>query len=107
MTAPGFAHPPRFVSPLRVVRVERAAEGGYNVVAKWKATEEPTLTPTPTLTLTPTPNPIPNPTPTSEQAAEQGLKPGTLRRSLSEHASRRRVDPRDGQACTREELMLG
>ena len=44
MTAPGFAHPPRFVSPLRVVRVERAAEGGYNVVAKWKAAEEPTLT---------------------------------------------------------------
>ena len=43
VTAPSFSPRPELLAPLRVERVERAAEGGFNVVAKWKAAEpEPT-----------------------------------------------------------------
>ena len=72
VTAAGFSPRPKFLAPLRVVRVERAAEGGFNVVAKWKA-------------------------------CEGSLPPGTLRRSLADHANRRRVDS-NGEAYTREEF---
>ena len=72
VTAAGFSPRPTFPAPLRAVRVERAAEGGFNVVAKWKAAEGP-------------------------------IAPGTLRRSLADHASRRRVDS-NGQAYTRDEF---
>ena len=73
VTAAGFTPRPKFLSPLRVVRVEKAAEGGFNVVAKWKA-------------------------------AEGAIAPGTLRRSLAEHANRRRVDA-NGEAYTRDEFI--
>ena len=39
VTAAGFSPSPRLLTPLTVQRVERAAEGGYNVVASWKAAE--------------------------------------------------------------------
>ena len=32
--------PPKLMAPLRVLRVETAAEGGFNVVAAWQAAEE-------------------------------------------------------------------
>ena len=40
VTAPGFSPRPKLLAPLRVLRVERAAAGGFNVVATWKATEK-------------------------------------------------------------------
>ena len=40
----GFSPQPRLLAPLRVVRVEKAAEGGFNVVATWKAAEAVQLT---------------------------------------------------------------
>jgi hypothetical protein len=39
VTAPGFSPRPKLLAPLRVLRVERAAAGGFNVVATWKAPE--------------------------------------------------------------------
>mmetsp|Transcript_29473 Transcript_29473/g.78293 ORF Transcript_29473/g.78293 Transcript_29473/m.78293 type:complete len:496 (+) Transcript_29473:121-1608(+) len=39
VTAAGFSPRPKLLAPLRVVRVEKAAAGGFNVVAKWKAAE--------------------------------------------------------------------
>jgi len=39
VTAAGFSPQPALLAPLRVQRVERAAGGGYNVVAAWKAAE--------------------------------------------------------------------
>ena len=39
VTAPGFSPRPKLLAPLRVERVERAAEGGFNVIATWKAAE--------------------------------------------------------------------
>ena len=40
VTAPGFSPRPKLMSPLRVKRVEKAATGGFNVVARWKAAEQ-------------------------------------------------------------------
>ena len=40
VTAPGFSPRPKLLAPLRVVRVERAAEGGFRVTAAWRAAEE-------------------------------------------------------------------
>uniref|UniRef100_A0A7S0LH77 Uncharacterized protein n=1 Tax=Coccolithus braarudii TaxID=221442 RepID=A0A7S0LH77_9EUKA len=40
VTAAGFSPRPKLLAPLRVLRVEAAAEGGFNVVAAWKATED-------------------------------------------------------------------
>ena len=39
VTAPGFAPRPKLLAPLRVVRVEKAAGGGFDVVATWKGAE--------------------------------------------------------------------
>ena len=39
VTAPGFSPRPKLLAPLRVLRVERAAGGGFDVVASWKAAE--------------------------------------------------------------------
>ena len=39
VTAAGFSPRPKLMAPLRVLRVERAAAGGFNVVAAWKAAE--------------------------------------------------------------------
>ena len=39
VTAEGFSPKPRLLAPLRVVRVEKAAGGGFDVVATWKAAE--------------------------------------------------------------------
>ena len=39
VTAAGFSPSPKLLAPLRVLRVETAAEGGFNVVAEWKAAE--------------------------------------------------------------------
>ena len=39
--AAGFAPRPKLLAPLRVLRVERAAAGGFNVTAAWKADEAP------------------------------------------------------------------
>ena len=44
VTAAGFSPRPRLLAPLRVLRVEKAAEGGFNVVASWKAAESVQLT---------------------------------------------------------------
>ena len=41
MTAPGFSPSPTLLAPLRVLRVEGAAGGGFNVFAEWKAAETP------------------------------------------------------------------
>jgi putative flavoprotein involved in K+ transport len=41
VTAPGFASHPKLLAPLRVLRVEKAAAGGFNVVAAWRAVEPP------------------------------------------------------------------
>ena len=41
VTAAGFSPRPKLLAPLRVLRVERAAEGGFNVIAEWKAAEPP------------------------------------------------------------------
>lgn len=43
VTAPGFPTPPKLLAPLVVKRVESAAEGGFNVIAEWKAAEEQEL----------------------------------------------------------------
>jgi len=46
VTAEGFSPSPKLLAPLRVQRVERAPEGGFNVVAAWKAaaaTAAPTI----------------------------------------------------------------
>ena len=40
VTAAGFSPRPKLLAPLRVLRVEKAAAGGFNVVATWKAAEE-------------------------------------------------------------------
>ena len=39
VTAEGFSPQPRLLAPLKVVRVERAAGGGFDVFATWKAAE--------------------------------------------------------------------
>jgi len=39
VTAEGFSPRPRLLAPLRVLRVERAQGGGFNVIAAWKAAE--------------------------------------------------------------------
>ena len=39
VTAAGFSPRPKLLAPLRVLRVEKAAAGGFNVIAKWKAAE--------------------------------------------------------------------
>ena len=39
MTRDGFSPAPKLLAPLRVLRVESAADGGFNVVAEWKAAE--------------------------------------------------------------------
>ena len=39
VTAAGFSPRPKLLAPLRVKRVEKADEGGFNVVAEWKASE--------------------------------------------------------------------
>jgi len=41
VTAEGFSPSPKLLAPLRVQRVERAPEGGFNVVAAWKAADNP------------------------------------------------------------------
>jgi len=42
VTAPGFHGPsPELLAPLRVLRVEEASEGGFNVVSAWKKQETP------------------------------------------------------------------
>jgi len=41
VTAGGFSPAPKLMAPLRVKRVESAAEGGFNVIAEWKAAEAP------------------------------------------------------------------
>jgi len=40
VTASGFSPQPKLLAPLRVTRVEKAAGGGFNVIATWKAAEE-------------------------------------------------------------------
>ena len=40
VTAPGFSPKPKLLAPLRVLRVEKAATGGFDVIATWKAAEE-------------------------------------------------------------------
>eukprot|EP00966_Prymnesium_polylepis_P201946 4678784-Prymnesium_polylepis.1 len=39
VTAADFSPRPKLMAPLRVLRVEKAAEGGFNVVATWQAAE--------------------------------------------------------------------
>jgi putative flavoprotein involved in K+ transport len=39
VTAAGFSPRPKLLAPLRVRRVEKAAKGGFNVIAEWKAAE--------------------------------------------------------------------
>eukprot|EP00966_Prymnesium_polylepis_P316143 7304679-Prymnesium_polylepis.1 len=39
VTAAGFSPGPRLMAPLRVVKVEKAAKGGFDVTAVWKAAE--------------------------------------------------------------------
>ena len=39
VTAAGFSPRPKLLAPLRVLRVEKAPAGGFNVVAAWKAAE--------------------------------------------------------------------
>ena len=39
VTAADFSPRPKLLAPLRVLRVEKAAAGGFNVIAKWKAAE--------------------------------------------------------------------
>mgnify|MGYP004223090147 CR=1 FL=1 len=39
VTAASFSPRPKLLAPLRVLRVEKAAAGGFNVVAAWKAAE--------------------------------------------------------------------
>ena len=41
MTATGFSPRPKLMAPLRVVSVERASEGGFNVAAEWQAAPPP------------------------------------------------------------------
>ena len=40
VSAAGFSPRPKLLAPLRVLRVEKAATGGFDVVATWKAAEE-------------------------------------------------------------------
>ena len=40
VTAAGFPTPPKLLAPLRVLRVEKAPAGGFNVIATWKAAEK-------------------------------------------------------------------
>ena len=40
VTAPGFSPRPKLLAPLRVLRVEKVAEGGFNVIAAWQAAEQ-------------------------------------------------------------------
>lgn len=39
VTAEGFSPRPKLLAPLRVLRVERAPSGGYDVIAEWKKAE--------------------------------------------------------------------
>lgn len=39
VTASTFSHRPKLLAPLRVVKVEKATAGGFNVIAAWKAAE--------------------------------------------------------------------
>jgi len=41
VTATGFSPRPKLMAPLRVVSVERASEGGFNVAAEWQAAPPP------------------------------------------------------------------
>lgn len=45
VTAAGFSPRPKLLAPLRVLRVEKAPAGGFNVTAAWKATEAEDLPP--------------------------------------------------------------
>ena len=38
--APGFSPQPQLLAPIRVLKVEKAEAGGFNVTAEWQATEE-------------------------------------------------------------------
>ena len=40
VTSKGFSPQPALLAPLRVLRVEKAAAGGFNVIAQWKAAED-------------------------------------------------------------------
>lgn len=40
VTAAGFSPRPKLLAPLRVLRVERAETGGFNVIAAWKAAQD-------------------------------------------------------------------
>jgi hypothetical protein len=40
VTAAGFSPRPKFLAPLRVLRVEKVEAGGYNVIATWKAAQD-------------------------------------------------------------------
>ena len=40
VTSKGFSPQPALLAPLRVLRVEKAAKGGFNVIAQWKAAED-------------------------------------------------------------------
>ena len=40
VTSTGFSPQPALLAPLRVLRVEKAAAGGFNVIAQWKAAED-------------------------------------------------------------------
>eukprot|EP00554_Chaetoceros_debilis_P000940 CAMPEP_0194080948 /NCGR_PEP_ID=MMETSP0149-20130528/6857_1 /TAXON_ID=122233 /ORGANISM="Chaetoceros debilis, Strain MM31A-1" /LENGTH=565 /DNA_ID=CAMNT_0038762777 /DNA_START=387 /DNA_END=2084 /DNA_ORIENTATION=- len=38
--SPGFTPQPKMLAPLRVIAVDKAEGGGYNIAAKWKKTDE-------------------------------------------------------------------
>merc|ERR1719491_890753 len=40
ITSPGFSPQPKLYSPIRVIAVDKAKGGGFNVAAKWKEVEE-------------------------------------------------------------------
>ena len=40
VTAAGFSPRPQLLAPLHVKRVERAAAGGFNVIAEWQAADD-------------------------------------------------------------------
>lgn len=43
--APGFSPQPQLLAPIRVLKVEKAETGGFNVTAEWQATEEESVAP--------------------------------------------------------------
>ena len=59
--APGFMPKPQLFAPLRVVRIEKAANGGFDVTAEWQAEEEGTHAPLRELV-----NSVPTETPSAE-----------------------------------------